>query len=329
MSSDSDSNDDLLIRARRDALRPDEQRRLRELLPSSSQARLLFEAGCAFDREAVVLPGDDQRIERMVRAVRAREARRRAPALRRAHWQALAVGVLVGAGAVAAVGVSKSLLLPAPQASAQAAAAPRERGGHGTAPSDRAAPLSTTSGAAATSSAAARSVVVAPSTASESTPGRQPEPNKAPVVGPGASAPSSARFDDVGQNRPAAGPSQTAGELFAEANRLRVQADSARAIAAYQRLESEFPNSSEALIARLSLGMLYLQARQPNLALEQFRAYRARGQGPTLGEALWGESLALHQLKRRTEERAVLQELLDRFPDSAYANAARKRLSEP
>jgi TolA-binding protein len=108
-----------------------------------------------------------------------------------------------------------------------------------------------------------------------------------------------------------------------------MQGDSRRAISLYQRLETEFPHSAEALSARLSLGILYLNSAQARLALEQFRAYRALSQGPTLGEALWGESQALHQLGQRSEERGVLQELLARFPESVYAAAAKKRLAEP
>jgi hypothetical protein len=75
--------------------------------------------------------------------------------------------------------------------------------------------------------------------------------------------------------------------------------------------------------------MLYLHSGQASLALEQFRAYGALAHGPTLGEALWGESQALHQLGQRAAERRVLEDLLARFPESVYAAAAKKRLAEP
>ena len=91
MTDLSDLGEDMLARARRGTLEPEEQRELRELLAESSEARLLFDAGSVFDREAVVLPGDDLRVEKMIRAVRARDARRRPRAMLRTHWRALAV----------------------------------------------------------------------------------------------------------------------------------------------------------------------------------------------------------------------------------------------
>src|SRR5262249_38390139 len=96
MSSDDIPNDDLLIRARRNRRLDGEDRRLREVLPSSSETRWLFEGGCAFDREAPVLPGDDARIEGMLRAVERRRSRASAPVPAGRVWLALAAGMLLG-----------------------------------------------------------------------------------------------------------------------------------------------------------------------------------------------------------------------------------------
>jgi outer membrane protein assembly factor BamD (BamD/ComL family) len=46
-----------------------------------------------------------------------------------------------------------------------------------------------------------------------------------------------------------------------------------------------------------------------------------------MAEALWGEEQALQQLGRPSEERAVLEELLQNYPRSAYVAAAEKRLA--
>jgi TolA-binding protein len=350
MSTESDVTDDLLIRARRDMLLEDEERRLGEVLASSSETRLLFEAGCAFDGEAPVLPGDDARIERMVRAVEQRAPRRHAPGPR-SHFRAVAVGMLLGAAAVAAGEASRSLFGPPPPLprSAQEATSATLGARHviqapqATSAPAEAAPATQEAASAppVTSHDTGRGVPAAPvprtslhlspepSSRGLASPVAQVDPDAVVVAPPSASGRPLARFDDVTRDPASEARTVTATELFAAGNRARMQADSARSISAYRRLEAEFPESAEALSARLSLGMLYLHAGQAGLALEQFRAYRTLGHGPTLGEALWGESRALHQLDRRAEERSVLQELLERFPDSAYATAARKRLAEP
>jgi TolA-binding protein len=268
-----------------------------------------------------VLPGDEARIEAMVRAVQQRRSRRSAPVQARRVWLALVAGILVGGTAIAVVTVSKSLLEPAPppatgngparEARVQAGAPKAAR--HESADAIRQVPLHSPVAPPRPlhRGRAALGAPTIPRTVPESsTP-------SAPTSSPNIASP-----------KPEPGAA-TAGELFKAANQARMQADSARAIALYQRLQAEFPNSAEALSARLSLGMLYLRSGQANTALEQFRAYRALSHGSTVGDALWGESQALRQLGQRTAERRALEELLERFPDSVYAAAAKKRLAEP
>ncbi len=101
-----------------------------------------------------------------------------------------------------------------------------------------------------------------------------------------------------------------------------------RAVRLSRELEDRFPESREAVTTHLSLGLLYLQQGANADALLEFRRYRAVGAPSTMPDALWGESRALRQLGRVAEERAVLEELLDRYPSSAYAAAARRRLTE-
>jgi TolA-binding protein len=115
----------------------------------------------------------------------------------------------------------------------------------------------------------------------------------------------------------------TAIELFSAASRARVRGELDEAIRLSRELADRFPASPEAATVHLSLGMLYLQAGQPQRALDEFRS------GPSAhrpAEALWGESQALRRLGRIAEERAVLETLLERYPRAAYVAAARKRL---
>ena len=80
----------------------------------------------------------------------------------------------------------------------------------------------------------------------------------------------------------------------------------------------------EANLAELSLGNLLLQTGDASGALTHFR--RAGSTGALGSEALWGEANALKKLGRSGEERQTLERLLARYPDGAYAKAARKRL---
>jgi TolA-binding protein len=153
-----------------------------------------------------------------------------------------------------------------------------------------------------------------------------------PSPGPAASAEPTApvaSFEDVapGSANLRAAVSN-APELFSSANRARRTGDLAAAVLLYQRLCQDFPRSSEAETAHLTLGVVYLQQHKPGSALEQFRICRASGVGTSLVEALWGEAQALRELGRAAEERAALARIVREFPDSAYVNAARKRLSD-
>ena len=322
MTHDPDFTDDLLARARRAPLSEAEERRLRELLASSAESRLLYEAGCAFDREAPVQAGDDARLERMLREVEKRSE----PAPRRSQPQrlgrALATGLLLGTAAVAAVELGRAVLMPGHAGSVRPAAPPSESQAPRVPPAPQLGPAP----AAPVREPADPSASATPASPAQPAP---PHGSHAPIVAlplPPAAV-GSAGFDAL-PPVPAV-ERATASQLFAEANRARVAGKLESAITTYRRLELEYPQSNEAVTARLSLGMLYLQTGAPGLALEQLQAYRAVSRGPALAEALFGEARALGRLGRREEERARLRELLEKFPRSAYAAAAEKRLAEP
>jgi hypothetical protein len=103
MKSPHDSADDLLVLARRGDLVDGDERRLRDALGTSPEARALYDAGLAFDAETSVLAGDDERIERIARNVEKKLAKR-GGFFQRRRWilqlgiaAALLVGVAVAA----------------------------------------------------------------------------------------------------------------------------------------------------------------------------------------------------------------------------------------
>jgi TolA-binding protein len=314
MKSEHDAPFDLLALARRGELSVADQRRLRDLLASSPEARLLYEAGCAFDREAPVQPGDDALVDRIERRVQARLKPSTTGARRRWIAGACIVAAVVATSAVAASVVRRSHQAPVlPSAPPTAPPAPVL----GTPE------MPVTSTVTPTDSAAASAAVSAPASVPTSVPVSATASPPPPV--PTRPAPASV------EPTPAPGPAQpdipSPHALFAAANQARVSGDRAEAIRLSRQLVSLYPSSSEALTAHLSLGMMYLQGGNARLALDEFRAYRKLSPRGAGAEPLWGESQALHQLGRTAEERATLTELLASYPQSAYSDAARKRLA--
>jgi len=102
----------------------------------------------------------------------------------------------------------------------------------------------------------------------------------------------------------------------------------------YDALQNRFPGSAEANAADMALGMLRLQRGSARSALDHFTRYLSRNPRAELApEALWGKAQALSGLGRGAEARRSYASLLERYPDSTYAAAARAKLeaskSEP
>jgi DNA-directed RNA polymerase specialized sigma24 family protein/TolA-binding protein len=278
-------------------------------------------AGLAFDAEAPVLAGDAERIARIARNVQKGTRRVRLSPRARQAAQSLALGVLIAGVASAAIELSRWH--------------PKSSQGAG---------WSSAPGAAQTSPWPAfgrdqRLVAVAPEPALPEVSGASAAPphgasvsavpapsSAASAPAPAHSTPTAAHVADA-QSPPAEAKFKTASELFADANTARVRGDARAAITSSQQLEATFPNSTEGITTHLSLGVLYLQQGQPALALQELKIYRHIGNSEMMAEALWGEEQALQQLGRSSEERAVLEELLQNYPRSAYAAAAEKRLA--
>jgi len=99
----------------------------------------------------------------------------------------------------------------------------------------------------------------------------------------------------------------------------------AEAASHYEQLLRGFPDSSEAQMARVSLGNLLLDQGRAARALALFDAHLARGSG-LAEEALYGKARALRALGKLAQEREVWQTLAAKYPDSIFARSARERL---
>jgi TolA-binding protein len=96
--------------------------------------------------------------------------------------------------------------------------------------------------------------------------------------------------------------------------------------ALYLRLELDFPASTEAQLAHISLGNLLLRMGRAAEAERQFSGYSGSRAALTQ-EALVGRARSFGALGRDADERRVWHALLSSYPDSVYAAQARKRLA--
>jgi outer membrane protein assembly factor BamD (BamD/ComL family) len=120
----------------------------------------------------------------------------------------------------------------------------------------------------------------------------------------------------------------SASEMFAVAARARSAGDAPEAIRVSKQIEEFFPSSEEGIKTHLALGVLYLQQKRAELALQEFATFRRIGSPEAKAEAYFGQAQALRELQRFEDERIVLAELLQSYPRSAYVAAARIRLGE-
>ena len=287
-----DSVEDLSALSRRGELDAAEQRRLQLSLQSSSEARLLHRAGLDLDLAGSMLPGDDALAERVKRRVLARMLPAAAPRRRRlARWGIAAavacLAVAAGAGAVTQLRPLRVLFgLSAPVPPAPARKA--------------AAPL-------AAAGPATPPIMQAPESAASAA---------APLPPPQPSVKAAAPVD-----------AGSASELFASAASARRRGKPSEAIVLYDALQSRFPASAEAKAADIALGMLRLSHGSARSALGHFSRYLAHNPRAELApEALWGQGQALSRLGRQSEARRSFASLLERYPNSTYASAARAKL---
>ena len=96
----------------------------------------------------------------------------------------------------------------------------------------------------------------------------------------------------------------------------------------FERERMKMPRISDIRTAAdIALGMLRLSRGSARSALEHFSRYIAHNpKTELLPEALWGQGQALSSLGRQSEARRSYRSLLERYPDSTYASAARAKL---
>jgi TolA-binding protein len=292
----SEPLENLMARARRGALRADERRRLEIGLNSSLEAALLYQAGCGFEEERVVEPGDETLLQSL--AAQAAERYRHAPRVKRRF----------GLVAIAALWFATSLAAAAGLGAALHAIRSLSQVGseHARPGASRSIPQLVSSAAPVPPRQEAAVSTVVPAVARSSTPtvsNQTPHVTAQPTI---------------------QGVRPTEKSLFLRANQARSEGRIADAARDYQRLQHDYPKSREAALATISLGLIELQQGNAQSALMQFRRAHAEYPSP---EALWGEAQALHELGRREQERQLLEELLGRYPGSPYAAAANKRLA--
>jgi tetratricopeptide (TPR) repeat protein len=118
---------------------------------------------------------------------------------------------------------------------------------------------------------------------------------------------------------------ESAPTLFRRANELR-QSDWEAAAALYERLALRHTESREAGVAEMALGKHALSEGHALKAVQWFEAYQRRESGELAAEAIWGEARALQSLGEAERARELWTHLIEHFPASAYAAAAREQL---
>jgi len=324
-----DNVDDLIALARRGLLSEPESRRLRMALHTSESARALHEVGLSFDASTTTLPGDGELLARVTRRVASQSSATSAPVgmprRQRIFFTALA---LLVAGAAAA-SVASLVLDPSPHASDSSATTspPAERARTRETPTP-------TPGALPTAEADQRSTRGDLRSADlRSADLRAADPSSAPV----RTTTRPTTLGDTGELAATREPPKaterpepaSAAALFKTANAARKAGNATSALDGYRQLQGAFPASPEARVSRVLAGRLLLGSGQASSALAQFDSYlRGGDRGGLAEEALWGKAQALARLGRTSEERAVWQTLLQKFPKSVYAATARQRLEQ-
>ena len=124
---------------------------------------------------------------------------------------------------------------------------------------------------------------------------------------------------------PAAVPS-TASGLFDSANAARRDGDTATALARYDALDKQFPQTAEARVAKATTGKLLLDRGDAAGALARFDAYLASSATELREEAMAGRATALERLGRSDDEVRAWAALLAAYPGTPYAVHAKTRV---
>jgi tetratricopeptide (TPR) repeat protein len=160
--------------------------------------------------------------------------------------------------------------------------------------------------------------------------GPAPQLTPLPTPAPAAeAAPADGAARGAGSPRPAPQPS-SARDWLDHANAARAQRDFVRAERLYQRAAELHPGTDDAYAASLALAELRAQhLGRPHEAVALYRKLiAARPAGALAEQARVGLARAYGALGERAAERAAWRELLERHPDSWFAQEAHARLGE-
>ncbi len=147
-----------------------------------------------------------------------------------------------------------------------------------------------------------------------------------PTPSSAAAEPAVVRSKSVVAPPSASAGAATAGELLARARTERAAGAMQDAAKSYRHLIGEYPNSAEALTARVALGQLELSAfGNASAALGHFSEYLRRG-GPLEQEARYGQVRALSALGRTAEEKQAIEGFLGKYPKAMQSPALQERL---
>ena len=354
--ADRQCPDDLLVRGWRHQVSELEQRALDAHLGQCASCRAASALAALFDAVPETLRGDRELLDRVSGRATREQGRLSTRRWTRAAAVAAAVVVLTGGVAVAWVTVGRRVVETRLAEKAAAPLPPRARVPH------RAPVASREISAVAPTVEPFLAPPAHPEIAAPSLVKKRPESPRS-VVAPTEShltAPSESPVEPLAADHMQAGaargipetfaqatpPSQTmalperrredfrpllpdARSLFAQANAVRRAGELGRAIGLYQTLRRDFPGSAQALLASVSVGDLLLRLGDPAGAIAAYDSYLEHASGGALTEeALFGRARCLASLGRAAEERQTWEDLVRRFPRSAYQPAASKRLGE-
>ena len=309
---------DLVTRERRGTLSASDQLALGAHLESCSSCRLTRDIRADFEAQSTVDLGDAARIARLSAAARRWSQRRTRPAARhrrlRSGLRGLAlslVGLLIAGTASATIWWWRAPVRPTLGELAADVIRPGPR------------PRPRAFLAHRWARAAAPPGTLPPATQPIEPALEPPREESSPVVAPHRLE---RRRPTPAATRQVAEP---ASSMLRRAGEARHDGDADQAIVIYRRLQQEFRDSPESTMSSVLLGGLLLQRGPAARALEQFDRYlTAQPRGNLIPEALYGRGRALAALGRGADERETWRRLLTRFPESAYASHARRRLDE-
>jgi TolA-binding protein len=293
--------EDLSVRARQGSLSESERAALERALAASQTLAVAHQVGTDFDRIGLVRSGDDELVARLADlTLESTRPRARFALGRRRLFLALAAALTVAGSAAAWRGAT--LLRSVPPAPSPAAPSPK--------------PSAARVIRAKTPEAVTPPAVVA----------AVPEPAAVVAALPAPTVGVVSLADSERVSAPLPRATEDAAALFREAAAARRSSDFGRARLLYLRLESDFPASAEAQLARVSLGKVLLLMGRAGEAEQQFALYSSAA-GALSEEALVGQAQSLARLGRASDELKVWQRLLHDFPRSVYAGEANQRLA--